>query len=350
MNPEIAIPLARIAVVIGGLLSLVPFLTLMERKVCAYIQDRIGPNRVGPWGLLQPMADGLKLLMKEEIIPDGADRFAFLLAPALVMIPPLATLAIIPFGSSVTLFGETIRLQVADLPIGVLFFLGVASLSVYGLALGGWSSGNKYSLMGGLRACAQLVSYELAMGLCLMGVVLVAGSLSTASIVGRQAGTLPLLWGWLPAWNIFLQPVGFAVFLVCAFAENNRLPFDLPEAEPELVGGYHTEYTGMRFGTFFLAEYASMITMSALLVTLYLGGYHLPGVTTRDLGPVLSGVVSILVFGAKVSAVLFLFIQARWTLPRFKYQSLMLFSWKGLLPLALANLAATAVVVVGRGH
>ncbi len=347
MNPEIVIPLARIAVVIGGLLSLVPFLTFVERKLCAYIQDRIGPNRVGPFGLLQPMADGLKLLMKEEIIPDGADRFAYLLAPALVMIPPLATLAIVPFGSQVQLFGEAIRLQVTDLPIGVLFFLGVASLSVYGLALGGWSSGNKYSLLGGLRACAQLVSYELAMGLCIVGIVLVCGTLSTAEIVGRQSGTV---WGGLPAWNIFLQPLGFAIFLVCAFAENNRLPFDLPEAEPELIGGYHTEYTGLRFGTFFLAEYASMITMSALLVTLYLGGYHLPGVTTRDLGPVLSGVVSVLAFGAKVSAVLFVFIQARWTLPRFKYQSLMLFSWKCLLPLALANLLATAVVVVGRAH
>lgn len=342
MTPEIAIPFVRIAVVIGGLLSLVPFLTLMERKICAYIQDRVGPNRVGPWGLLQPMADGLKLLMKEEIVVQGADRLAYFLAPALVIIPPLATLAIIPFGSSVTLFGETIALQVADLPIGVLFFLGVASLSVYGLALGGWGSNNKYSLMGGLRACAQLVSYELAMGLCLVGVVLVAGDLSTGAIVAGQSGSIL-------SWNLFLQPLGFAVFLICAFAENNRLPFDLPEAEPELVGGYHTEYTGMRFGTFFLAEYASMITMSALLVTLYLGGYHLPGVTTRDWGPVLSGVVSVLAFGAKVTAVLFLFIWTRWTLPRFKYQNLMMFSWKRLLPLAILNLAATAVVVVARG-
>ncbi len=346
MTPEIAISLGRILAVIAGVLSAVPYLVFAERKICAYIQDRIGPNRVGPWGLFQPLADGLKLLTKEEILPNGIDRFAYLLAPALVMIHPLATFAIIPFGSSITLFGQTIRLQIADLPIGILFFLGVASLSVYGLALGGWGSNNKYSLMGGLRACAQLVSYELSMGLCLVGIILLSGTLSTSQIVAAQEETLL---GFLPAWNVFLQPAGFAIFLICAFAENNRLPFDLPEAEPELVGGYHTEYTGLRFGTFFLAEYASMITMSALLVTLYLGGHHLPGVTTRDFGPVMTGLISTAVFGAKVATVLFTFIWTRWTLPRFKYQNLMSFSWKCLLPAALVNLLMTATVITLSG-
>lgn len=347
MAPDLTVSVLRILAVVGALLAIVPYLVFAERKLCAYIQDRVGPNRVGPWGLLQPLADGLKLMTKEEIIPAGADRLGHLLAPVLVLVPAIAIFAIVPFGSTIKILGEEVRLQVADLPIGVLFFLAVSSLSVYGLALGGWSSCNKYSILGGLRACAQLVSYELAMGLCLVGVVLVSGSLSTSDIVSRQSG---LLFGILPAWNVFLQPLGFAIFLICAFAENNRLPFDLPEAEPELIGGYHTEYTGIRFGTFFLAEYTSMITMSAVLVTLYLGGYHLPGVTTLDLGPVLTGLASVAVFGGKISAVLFLFIWIRWTLPRFKYQNLMVFSWKRLIPLALANLAATAVAICGMGY
>ena len=349
---DLWIDLAKIALVLGGVLTLVPYVVLAERKICAWIQDRQGPNRVGilgigrRLGLGQTLADGIKLLFKEDLVPAGADRFLFALAPVLVLLPALATFAIIPFGCDVTLFGRRVPLQIADLNVGLLYFLALGAFSVYGLALGGWASNNKFSLMGGLRATAQLISYEVALGLALVGVVLAAGSLSPRDIVAAQG--LPLLG--IPGmhWNVFVQPLGFLVFLVACFAENNRAPFDLPEAEPELVGGYHTEYSGMRFGLFMMAENAEMILLSALLVTLYLGGWQVPGIDPEQLGTgPLVGLLTAGCFATKVGAVLFFFIAIRWTVPRFRYDQLMGLGWKRLIPLGLLNCLLAAAIAVG---
>lgn len=347
--------LGKVALVVGAVLSVVPYLVMAERKICAWMQDRKGPNRVGILGLGnrlalgQPLADGIKLLFKEDLVPSGADRRLFAVAPILVLVPALATFAIIPFGCDVTLFGHRVALQVADLSIGLLYFLALGACSVYGLALGGWASNNKYSLMGGLRATAQLISYEVALGLGIVGVALAAGSLSPREIVAAQGGTLFGMPGL--RWNIFLQPLGFLVFLAACFAENNRLPFDLPEAEPELVGGYHTEYSGMKFGLFMMAENAEMILLSSLVTTLYLGGWQIPFVDAGRLaamGP-WAGLLTAGCFAAKVGVLLFLFIVTRWSLPRFRYDQLMGLGWKGLIPLGLLNcLFAAALAVVVR--
>ena len=259
----IIISLIKIVLVMLIILTTVANLVYAERKVSASIQNRIGPNRVGPWGLLQAPADVLKLFLKEDIVPAKANRFVHSLAPVISIVVAMTTIAVVPFGDRITLFGREIKLMIADVNIGVLYVLALTSLGVYGITLSGWSSNNKYSLLGGLRSSAQMISYELTMGLSVVGVIMVAGSLELDRIVESQAGL---------AWNAFLTPIGFILFVVASFAETNRLPFDLPEAEPELVGGYHTEYSGMKFGTFFLAEYANMITSSALIVTLFLGG------------------------------------------------------------------------------
>jgi NADH-quinone oxidoreductase subunit H len=328
----IIISLIKIVLVMLVVLTTVANLVYAERKVSAFIQNRIGPNRVGPWGLLQAPADVLKLFIKEDIVPAKANRFVHTLAPVISIVVAMTTIAVVPFGDKIVLFGREIKLLIADVNIGVLYILAMTSLGVYGITLSGWASNNKYSLLGGLRSTAQMISYELAMGLSVVGVIMVAGSLRLDRIVELQAGL---------AWNAFLTPIGFITFLVASFAETNRLPFDLPEAEPELVGGYHTEYSGMKFGTFFLAEYANMITSSALIVTLFLGGWQFPYLQSFGLPGQWVSVIQILTFVVKVLLVLFFYIWIRWTIPRFRYDQLMNLGWKVMLPLGLLNLVVT---------
>lgn len=333
----------KIVLVLAVVLTGVAYTTLAERKVSAWMQDRKGPNRVGPFGLLQPLADGMKFFFKEDITPAQAYRPTYLLAPLLCMVPALITFAAIPFGTSVEVMGKSYPLWIAPgFDVGLLYLLSVSSLGVYGIILGGWSSGNKYSLLGSLRAASQVISYELGIGLSLLTVVIWAGSFSVADIVAAQKGSL---------WFVLSQPLGFVIFLVSMFAETNRMPFDLPEGESEIVGGYHTEYSGLRFAMFFMGEYANMITASALLVCLYFGGWHLPFVDWATFGPIWGGVLSAATFAAKVVCLLFFFIWVRWTVPRFRYDQLMDLGWKRLFPLAVLNLFlyTTAMAFLGWG-
>lgn len=318
------------ALILVFLLAGFAYLTLFERRVLARMQVRIGPNRAGPWGLLQPVADGLKLIFKEELIPDKADKLIFVLAPIITVVPALIVLAVLPFGPAVSIGGREIHLGLADdLNVGALYILAVASIAVYGITLAGWSSNNKYALMGGLRSAAQMVSYELALGLSFLGPILLANSMSMRDIVEAQAG-------W---WFVLVQPIGFVIFLIATVAEVNRAPFDMPEAEQELTAGYHVEYSGMKFALLFMAEYDKMIAVSAIGAALFLGGYWGPFVQQVPwLGPVY--------LLLKVLAILFLMIWLRATLPRFRYDRLMAFGWKVMLPLALVNVVATAVLVV----
>ncbi|HLP17001.1 MAG TPA: NADH-quinone oxidoreductase subunit NuoH, partial [Bacteroidota bacterium] len=303
MNVEFFIEaIAKIVLVLLINLTTVAYLVLVERKVSAFIQMRIGPNRVGPWGLLQPVADIGKLFFKEDIVPAAANKFVHTLAPLISLTVALSTFAVVPFGNVLTLNGHDYKLMIGDVNIGILYILAMTSLGIYGITLSGWSSNNKYSLLGGLRASAQMISYELSMGLSVIGVVMIAGSLRLDEIVMKQ-GTY--LFGFLPAWNIVLQPVGFVTFLVASFAETNRLPFDLPEAEPELVGGYHTEYSGMKFGLFFLAEYANMITAAAVITTLYLGGWQFPFIEHLRFPPLAMTLLQMGAFAIKVALMLF---------------------------------------------
>jgi NADH-quinone oxidoreductase subunit H len=328
--------LIKIALVHFALLTAVAYLSLVERKVSGWIQNRIGPNRVGPWGLLQPLADGIKFMMKEDVVPAYVHRPLYMIAPALSLVPALSAFAVIPFGDRLRLGGREIRLAIADVNIGVLFILAIASVGVYGIVIAGWASNNKYAMLGGLRASAQMISYELGLGLSVVGVLMAAGTLRLSQVVESQAG--------IGSWHVWSQPIGCLVFLVSMFAEANRLPFDLPEAETELVAGYHTEYSAMKFSMFYMAEYANMITSSALMATLFFGGWQLP-VPAASLG--LEGNALALAqtacFVLKVAAFLFLFVWVRWTLPRFRYDQLMRLGWKVLLPLALANVFLVAL-------
>ncbi|MER3523787.1 MAG: NADH-quinone oxidoreductase subunit NuoH [Ignavibacteria bacterium] len=325
----------KVVIVMLTVLTVVANLVYVERRVSAFIQNRIGPNRVGPWGLLQSPADVLKLFIKEDIVPAQAHRFIHTLAPVISISVAMVTIAVVPFGDTIELFGREIKLMIADVNIGILYILALTSLGVYGITLSGWSSNNKYSLLGGLRSSAQLISYELSMGLSIIGVIMLAGTLELDKIVESQAGGM---------WYLWRTPIGFITFVVASFAETNRLPFDLPEAEPELVGGYHTEYSGMKFGAFFLAEYSNMITSSALIVTLFLGGWHLPGIHVFGLSPFWTSVVQIITFVAKVGVMLFFYMWIRWTIPRFRYDQLMNLGWKVMLPLALLNVFLTGVL------
>lgn len=327
--------LIKIFIVFNAVMAVVTYLVWVERRVSAFIQDRIGPNRVGPYGLLQPFADALKFIFKEDLIPAQVNRPVFILAPALSLIPALITFAVIPFGGTLELFGEQIPLVITDVNFGVLYILAISSLGVYGIVLAGWASNNKYSLLGGLRSAAQMISYELSLGLSLVGVLLLTGSLSLQEIVYAQHGL----------WNIVKQPLAFFIFLVAMFAETNRLPFDLPECETELVAGYHTEYSAMKFAMFFMAEYANMVTASAMAVTLFLGGWQIPFVSTPGPSSLGLSLLEALAFAIKVGMFLFLFVWVRWTLPRFRYDQLMALGWKVLLPLALLNIFVTAGVV-----
>ncbi|MEY8242895.1 MAG: NADH-quinone oxidoreductase subunit NuoH [Gammaproteobacteria bacterium] len=324
----------KVLLVFAATMLTVLIMIYAERRVSAFMQGRLGPNRVGPQGLLQPIADGIKFLMKEDIIPAGVDKPIFILAPAVLLIPALMTFAVIPFGSDITLFGRQIPLQVADVNVGILYVLALTSIGVYGIVLAGWSSNSKYSLLGGLRSAAQLISYELAMGLAVVSIILLSGSLKLNDIVADQQG-------YLFSWNVFKQPLAFIIFLIAVYAETNRLPFDLSEAEQELVGGYHTEYSSIKFAMFFMAEYANMITAAALTVTLFFGGWDVPLINETSLG-IWGTVLSVLSFILKMGFFLFLFIWVRWTFPRFRYDQLMKIGWKVMLPIALLNIFITA--------
>jgi NADH-quinone oxidoreductase subunit H len=320
---EIGIAVVKVVVVFVCVLLCVAYTTWLERKVLGHMQVRCGPLRVGWHGLLQPIADGLKLFFKEDIVVSSANKFLYILSPMIITIAAYASFAVVPFGNQIELFGRTIDLHIADVDIGVLYIFALSSLSVYGVTLAGWSSNSKYALLGGLRASAQMISYELSVGLSIIGVLMLAGSLSLVDIVAAQ-----------DVWYIVYQPIGFLIFLICGFAECNRSPFDLPEAENELVAGFHVEYSSMKFALFFMAEYAHMIVVSALVATLFLGGWR---------GPVLPGVIWFLL---KVFAMLFLFIWVRATFPRFRYDQLMKFGWKVLFPAALVNILLTGVCMV----
>ena len=333
----ILISLVKILLIISLLFLTVSYLTYFERKISAWVQNRIGPNRVGWKGMLQPFADVFKLMLKEDIVPEKADRIIHFLAPMIALFVAFSTFAVIPFGPEVHLFGYDIPLVVADVNMGILFVLAFTSLSVYGLTLAGWSSGSKYSLLGGIRSSAQMISYEISMGFSIGGVLLLSESLRPIAIVESQSG-------WM--WNAIVQPIGFITFLVSAFAETNRLPFDLPEAEPELVGGFHTEYSSMKFAAFFLSEYANMIIAAGLIVTLYLGGWQIPYI---DLLGLPSGLVALLQVGAfifKLVAILFFFLWVRWSLPRFRYDQLMNLGWKVMFPLSLINIIWVALLIM----
>ena len=329
------------AIVLAVLLTAVAYTVWLERKVVGHMQNRWGPTRVGPFGLLQPAADGLKFLFKEDLTPPHVYKPLYIAAPLIAVIFALTSIAVIPFGNNIVIGDYVIPLQITtNVNTGLLLILGVTSIGVYGVALAGWSSNNKYSLLGGLRASAQMVSYEISLGLSLVGVLIMAGSFSLNDIVRAQQGHF---WGFIPRWNIFSgQIIGFFCYLMAAYAETNRIPFDLPEAETELVAGYHTEYSAMKFAMFFMAEYANMITVGCLATLLFLGGWNGP-----IFGPwFLQAILPVFWFAAKVFVFLFLYIWVRGTLPRFRYDQLMAFGWKFLLPLALANLIVTAIVVV----
>ncbi|HEY3176788.1 MAG TPA: NADH-quinone oxidoreductase subunit NuoH [Candidatus Polarisedimenticolia bacterium] len=340
LGPGIVAGLVKMGVVLAGVMTLVSAMVLGERKVAGWIQDRVGPNRAGPWGLLQPLADGIKFIFKEDIVPSAAYRPIYLMAPALSLTTALTTFAVVPFADRFVVSGISVAPIIADLDVGLLWIFAVASLGVYGIVLAGWSSRNKYSLMGGLRSAAQMISYELSMTLGVVGVLMAAGSLRLADIVNAQSTTV---------WNVVSQPVGFLVFMTSAYAETNRLPFDLPEAEPELVAGYHTEYSGMPFLMFYMAEYANVILSSAMMVLLFFGGWHGPIVDRIAAGvsPAAAAALHAGVFFLKLSFFLFLYIWIRWTLPRFRYDQLMRLGWKVMLPLGLANVVWTAALILG---
>jgi NADH-quinone oxidoreductase subunit H len=331
----VIISIIKSLVVIVVLLTAVAYSVWLERKVSAHIQNRWGPTRVGPFGLLQPVADGLKFILKEELTEPHVYKPLFIAAPIISLVFALTTISVIPFGNWVDIGPWGTYLQITDVNIGLLIVLGITSMGVYGVALAGWSSNNKYSLLGGLRASAQMISYEVSLGLSLVGVLIITGSLSLRDIVDAQRHL---------HWNIFLQPVAFFIYLISAYAETNRTPFDLPEAESELVAGYHTEYSAMKFAMFFMSEYANMVTVACLATLLFFGGW---------LGPVfgpelLQMILPVVWFCMKVFFFMFLYVWVRWTLPRFRYDQLMAFGWKVLLPLAVANVVVTALIVAWR--
>ena len=310
--------------------------TYAERKVAAFLQDRLGPNRAGPFGILQPLADGVKMFMKEEIIPDVSNKWLFILGPSIAMLTACMTGVVIPWGGTLIMHGTAYPLQITDINIGILYLFGVVSIGVYGIMIGGWASNNKYSLLGAIRASSQMISYELAMGFAIIALVMHTGTLSVGTIAAQQTG-----WHW----NIFYQPLGFLIFIICAFAETNRAPFDLPECETELVGGYHTEYSSMKLGFYLFAEYINMFISSAVMATLYFGGYHMPFIGRFIQDPNWLAILGVVFLFAKVFFFIFLFMWVRWTLPRFRYDQLMNLGWKILIPLSLINVALTGTIM-----
>jgi NADH-quinone oxidoreductase subunit H len=320
--------------------------TYGERKIAAFLQDRLGPDRAGPSGMLQPLADGLKMFMKEEIIPVVSNKFLFILGPSLSMMTAMMAGVLIPWGSTLIISGQEFALQITDLNVGVLYVFAVVSIGVYGIMIGGWASNNKYSLLGAIRASAQMISYEIAMGISIIALIMTTGTLSLGEIASLQSGGAGGDWNF---WNVVYQPLGFLIFITCAFAECNRAPFDLPECETELIGGYHTEYSSMKLGFYLFAEYINMFVSSAVLSTLYFGGYNFPFM--NDLGldhNIITILGTVFLFG-KIFFFIFFFMWVRWTLPRFRYDQLMNLGWKVLLPLSIANLLITALVLILTG-
>ena len=326
-------------------LLIATYSTYAERKIAAFLQDRVGPDRAGPFGILQPLADAGKFFFKEEIIPNTSDKFLFIIGPGIAMLTALMTSVVIPWGDTLDIAGRQVSLQVSDLNIGVLYVFGVVSLGVYGIMIGGWASNNKFSLLGAIRASSQMISYELSMGLALIALIMMTGTLSVKTIVEQQHG----FWenGWF-TWNVFSQPLGFLLFIVCAFAECNRTPFDLAECEAELVGGYHTEYSSMKLGFFMFAEYINMFISSAFMASLYFGGYNFPFMDDLGLSQNWITIIGTLVFFLKIFAFIFFFMWIRWTLPRFRYDQLMRLGWQYMIPLALLNIFITGIAILIR--
>jgi len=368
---EYVLKLIPVLIVFGGLLQIVPVLVFLERKICAWAQDRVGPNRVGLFGpdspleilginsgkrrflggFMQPLADAIKLFTKEVFMPAGADRVLFTLAPFFALMPPMIAFAVIPVGSAFAItWGDKtypVLMQVANLNIGILFLLGVASLSAYGLAFGGWASNNKFALLGGVRAMAQMISYEIGMGIVILAMIMQYDSFSMRDMVAKQIGNHN---DFIFGWGVFHQPLAFILFVICAFAENNRLPFDLPECEAELIGGFHTEFNSMGFGMFFQGEYIAMLSMGALIATMFLGGWHYPGFhAVHNASPLLAMLISLVSFSVKVLGFAVFSMWVRWSLPRFRWDQLMSIGWKSVVPLALANLLLTAFIHLPTG-
>ena len=343
MSAYIIYKLILVGSVFGLTLFVAAYSTYAERKVAAFLQDRIGPDRAGPFGIFQPLADGLKFIMKEEIIPVVSNRFLFVLGPCIAMLTALMAGVLIPWGGTLNINGQQYSLQIADLNIGILYVFGVVSIGVYGIMIGGWASNNKFSLLGAIRASAQMISYEIAMGLSIIALVLMTGTLSLNEITVMQTGGAGNNWNF---WNVVYQPLGFMIFLICAFAETNRTPFDLPECETELVGGYHTEYSSMKLGFYLFAEYINMFVSSAVIATLYFGGYNFPFMNNLGLAENTMVILGTVALFAKITFFIFFFMWIRWTVPRFRYDQLMNLGWKMLIPLAVANVVVTAIVIV----
>lgn len=339
---DILIKFTLIVIIFAISLVVAMYSTYAERKLAAFFQDRVGPNRAGPWGILQPLADGGKMFLKEEIIPTNSTGFLFIVGPSLAIFTACIASAVIPWGQKLTIGSTVIDLQVTDINVGILYIFGVVSLGVYGIMIGGWASNNKYSLLGAIRAASQNISYEISMGLSIIALIMVTGTMSLGEIASQQHG----FWadGWF-SWNVFKQPLGFLLFIVCAFAETNRSPFDLPECETELVGGYHTEYSSMKLGFYLFAEYINMFISSAVMATLYFGGYNYPGMdwVAAELGGNVSVILGVALLFAKIFAFIFFFMWVRWTIPRFRYDQLMDLGWKSLIPLAIANIIITGL-------
>ena len=328
--------LILISAILGISLVIAMYTTLAERKFAGFFQDRVGPNRAGPWGLLQPLADGVKLFTKEEIIPTHASTFLFVLGPSLSMFTACITTAVIPWGQDLFLFGRQVSLQVADINVGVLYVFGVVSLGVYGVMIGGWASNNKFSLLAAVRSASQNISYEIAMGLSIIALLMMTGTLSLREISEQQSGM---------NWNVFYQPLGFLIFMICSFAETNRTPFDLPECETELVGGHHTEYSSMKLGFYLFSEYINMFVSSAIMASLYFGGYNYPFMHLIS-NPNVAALIGVAAFFTKILLFIFFFIWVRWTVPRFRYDQLMKLGWKVLIPLAIVNIALTGAGIL----
>jgi NADH-quinone oxidoreductase subunit H len=348
---DIAISAVKTLILYALVIQVVPVMLWVERRGAALIQDRPGPNRVGPFGLLQPVADVIKMLMKENQIPLQVNRFLFLLGPFLCLLPASLTIAALPFGEYIEIFDRRVFLQIAQIDVGILYILAIGSLGIYGILFGGWASNNKFSLIGAMRATSQIISYEIPLGLAAIAAVTLYGTFSLRDMVQMQEG----VWGILPNWGIFYQPLAFFIFFISAFAETNRLPFDLPETEAELVAGFHTEYGSMNFATFFMAEYMNMATMSGIMVSMFFGGWHLPWITDTALFEILGsrnllGLIQIMTFIAKVSFFMIVFVWVRWTVPRFRYDQLLRLSWRNLIPLGLFNLIVTALVLYWRAN
>ena len=329
---------ALVIVIFTISLGVAAYSTLAERKIAAFLQGRVGPHRAGWGGMFQPLADGAKMFFKEEIIPSQSNQFLFIAGPSLALLTALIGSAVIPWGQSLT-FGDTVvQLQVADINVGILYIFGVVSLGVYGIMIGGWASNNKFSLMGAIRAASQNISYEIAMGLSIIALLMVTQSLSLKEIAAQQSGFIN--------WNVWAQPLGFLIFIICAFAECNRTPFDLPESENELVGGYHTEYSGMKLGGFLFAEYINMFISSAVMATLYFGGYNFPFMNDLGLPQNIITIIGVLFLFAKIFFFIFFFMWVRWTVPRFRYDQLMNLGWKVLIPLGIANIVLTGIWII----